>query len=166
MSTHPNDALSPGLDQPSAPQIQPKSATSAEICQEKSLGSAEYVSALFAPSDHIAFFLRKLAPNGDTLDFTQKVVTAKEACTKTFQDWLQIKNRFEYDIYLCTNPVKSGADGRTKDEIETARRVFLDIDKDAQAAVERVSQSSLVPTPNFMLLTSPANGSWCGPSKG
>ena len=53
------------------------------------------------------------------------------------------------------NTLKKDAHTRTKDDIETIRHLYLDIDRDGPAALEAIHTSSLVPNPNFVLETSP-----------
>jgi hypothetical protein len=53
------------------------------------------------------------------------------------------------------NTLKPDAQGRTKDDIETIRHLYLDIDRDGPTALERLEDSGLVPRPNYVLETSP-----------
>jgi hypothetical protein len=48
-----------------------------------------------------------------------------------------------------------GWPGRTKDDIETIRHLYLDIDHNGPLALETVEHSALVPRPNYVLETSP-----------
>jgi hypothetical protein len=53
------------------------------------------------------------------------------------------------------NPLKQDASTRTKDDIETIRHLYLDLDHGGSAALEGIKNSDLVPQPNYVLNTSP-----------
>jgi len=89
---------------------------------------------------------------GETL---QRITTAQKAASSEFQAWLRHKNATGADIYIGMNPLKRDASTRTKDDIETIRHVYLDLDHGGEAALETVENSSLVPKPNYVLQTSP-----------
>ena len=53
------------------------------------------------------------------------------------------------------NPIKDGAYSRTKDNIQSIRHVYLDLDRNGDQALEAIRNSAEVPAPNFVLDTSP-----------
>jgi hypothetical protein len=53
------------------------------------------------------------------------------------------------------NPIKDGAYTRTKPHIKDIRHVYLDLDRKGEEALEAIRNSVEVPTPNFVLDTSP-----------
>jgi hypothetical protein len=53
------------------------------------------------------------------------------------------------------NPIKEGASSRTKRDIKDIRHVYLDLDRNGDQALQAIRNSSEVPTPNFVLDTSP-----------
>jgi hypothetical protein len=53
------------------------------------------------------------------------------------------------------NPLKQDASTRTKDDIETIRHLYVDLDHDGTAGLEAIKNSDLVPQPNYVLNTSP-----------
>ena len=53
------------------------------------------------------------------------------------------------------NALKHDAQSRTKEDIETIRHLYLDIDRNGPMALEAVETSVLVPRPNYVLETSP-----------
>ena len=73
----------------------------------------------------------------------------------TFQ--LQIdKNSFQFHIiYIGMNPLRLDASTRTKDDIDSIRHVYLDLDHNGHDSLKSVENSSLVPRPNYVLATSP-----------
>jgi RepB DNA-primase N-terminal domain/Protein of unknown function (DUF3987) len=110
--------------------------------------AADYLLRLFEPSDRIALmFLKK----GE--DVRHKFLTAEEAANSGCLEQLQKANAAGWNIYVCMNPLK--ADRRIKENIAAVRTVYIDVDENGKAALDKVFQSSLVPEPNFVLQSSP-----------
>jgi hypothetical protein len=86
---------------------------------------------------------------------TQRITSAQKASSPEFQAWLRYKNANGADIYVGMNPLKQDASTRTKDDIETIRHLYVDLDHNGSAALERIKNSDLVPQPNYVLNTSP-----------
>src|SRR5712692_7547622 len=116
-----------------------------------SLSASEYLSENFKPSDRIAILVLNRI-RGET---TQRIISAQKAGSPEFQAWLRYKNANGADIYLGMNPLKHDASTRTKDDIETIRHLYLDLDDGGSTALEAVENSDLVPKPNYVLDTSP-----------
>ena len=116
-----------------------------------SLYGSDYINGNFEPSDRVAVLILNRSC-GETL---QRITTAQKAASPELQAWLRHKNATGADIYLGMNPLKRDASTRTKDDIETIRHVYLDLDHGGEAALETVENSSLVPKPNYVLQTSP-----------
>jgi hypothetical protein len=53
------------------------------------------------------------------------------------------------------NPLKKDALTRTKEQIESIRHVYLDLDHGGSQALEAIENSSVVPKPNYVLNSSP-----------
>jgi hypothetical protein len=116
-----------------------------------SLSGSDYINGNFEPSDRVAVLILNRSC-GETL---QRITTAQKAASPELQAWLRHKNATGADIYIGMNPLKRDASTRTKDDIETIRHVYLDLDHGGEAALETVGNSSLVPKPNYVLQTSP-----------
>jgi hypothetical protein len=116
----------------------------------ESLTASDYILQNFEESDRIAILVLRRR-SGETL---QRITTAKNAASGDFQQWLRHKN-LASDVYVGMNTLKPDAQGRTKDDIETIRHLYLDIDRDGPTALERLEDSGLVPRPNYVLETSP-----------
>ena len=114
-------------------------------------GASEYISDNFKPSDRIAL----LVLNRNLGETTQRITTAQKAAGPEFQAWLRYKNANGADIYLGMNTLKQDASTRTKDDIETIRHLYLDLDHSGSAGLEAIKNSDLVPQPNYVLNTSP-----------
>jgi hypothetical protein len=113
--------------------------------------ASEYINANFKPSDRIAV----LVLNRNLGETTQRITTAQKAATPEFQAWLRYKNANGADIYVGMNPLKQDSATRTKDDIDTIRHLYLDLDHGGSAALEGIKNSDLVPQPNYVLNTSP-----------
>jgi hypothetical protein len=113
--------------------------------------ASEYINDNFKPSDRIAV----LVLNRSLGETTQRITTAQKAASPEFQAWLRYKNANGADIYVGMNPLKQDASTRTKDDIETTRHLYLDLDHGGSAGLEAIKNSDLVPQPNYVLNTSP-----------
>src|SRR5260370_13059698 len=112
--------------------------------------ASQYLKENFEPSDRIAI----LVLNRSRAETTQRITSAEKASSPEFQAWLRYKNASGADIYVGMNPLKQDASTRTKDDIETIRHLFLDLDPGGSTALEGVENSGLLPQPNYVLNTS------------
>ena len=112
---------------------------------------SEYILDNFERSDRIAL----LVLNRDLAETIQRITSADKASSPEFQAWLRYKNANGSDIYVGMNPLSPDASTRTKDDIESIKHVYLDLDHGGQDALQSVEDSSLVPKPNYVLATSP-----------
>ena len=117
----------------------------------KSLTAPEYVRALFEPTDNVAILVRNRRL-GHTL---QRITKAEIITSPEFQAALLEQNRAGADVFVGMNPVKDGAHSRSKQSLKEILHVYLDIDRNGDQAIELIRTSLDVPTPNFVLNTSP-----------
>lgn len=123
----------------------------AKQSDKKEITAPDYIRANFDPSDRLAVLVRN-RKRGETL---QRISTAVKIAAPQFQDWLRYKNeRDGCDIYLGMNPLKPEAHTRTKDDIQTIKHLYLDLDHEGSESLAAVEQSDLVPAPSFVLSTS------------
>src|SRR5216683_8026382 len=113
--------------------------------------ASEYILDNFELTDRIAM----LVLNRDFGETIQRITSAQKAASPEFQAWLRYKNANGSDIYLGMNPLRQDAATRTKEEIETIRHVYLDLDQGGPEALQSVRNSSAVPKPNYVLTSSP-----------
>jgi RepB DNA-primase from phage plasmid len=85
----------------------------------------------------------------------QRITSAEIVAGPEFQSWLRNENAGGSDIFVGMNPIKNGADARTKPNISEIRHLYLDIDTGGQDALDAIRNSSEIPAPNFVLDTSP-----------
>jgi hypothetical protein len=116
------------------------------------LSPTEFIRANFEYSDRIAILVRN-AKRGET---TQRISTRTKVTDTPFQDWLRYKNeRDSCDIYVGMNALKATAFTRTKHDILAIRHLYADLDRDGSASLAAIEKSTQVPTPNYVLNTSP-----------
>jgi hypothetical protein len=125
--------------------------TTSSTFTPRSLSASEYALALFDPADTVAI----LARNRRTAQTVQRITSAETVAGPEFQSRLRNENAAGADIFIGMNPLKEGADGRTKDNIQGIRHLYLDLDTGGQDALEAIRNSTEVPAPNFVLDTSP-----------
>jgi hypothetical protein len=116
------------------------------------IGPQDYLRANFQPSDRLAILVRNHR-RGETM---QRITTAGRVMEPSFEQWLHFKNEREgFDVYVGMNPLKPDARTRTKPDILAIRHLYVDLDQDGAASLASIERSNLVPTPNYVLFTSP-----------
>jgi hypothetical protein len=113
--------------------------------------ASEYILDNFEQTERIAM----LVLNRDFGETIQRITSAQKAASPEFQAWLRYKNANGSDIYVGMNPLKKDAVTRTKEEIESIRHVYLDLDQGGSEALEAIENSAIVPKPNYVLNSSP-----------
>jgi hypothetical protein len=117
----------------------------------RSLTSSEYLRELFEPTDNVAILVR----NRGTGKTVQRIAKAEMVASPEFQQWLAMHNAAGADVFVGMNPIKDEAFSRTKDNIKDIRHVYLDLDRNGDASLAAIRNSTDVPAPNFVLDTSP-----------
>jgi hypothetical protein len=115
------------------------------------LSASDYILDNFEPNDRIAMLVLNRY-FGETI---QRITSAQKASSPEFQAWLRYKNANGSDIYIGMNPLRQDASTRTKEDIESIRHVYLDLDHGGPEALKSVKDSSAVPKPNYVLTSSP-----------
>ena len=115
------------------------------------VNAPDYILENFQASDRVAILVRD-SKRSETI---QRITTAENAASPDFQAWLRYKN-LTSDLYIGMNVLKPVAQSRTKEDIDTIRHVYLDIDRRGPETLESIRNSSGVPRPNYVLETSPA----------
>lgn len=67
----------------------------------------------------------------------------------------EFRNGYQRCIYMGMNPLRQDASTRTKEDIDSIRHVYLDLDHRGPEALKSVENSSAVPKPNYVLTSSP-----------
>src|SRR5258708_9030859 len=113
--------------------------------------ASEYILDNFEQTDRIAM----LVLNRDFGETIQRITSAHKASSPEFQAWLRYKNANGSDIYIGQNPLRKDASTRTKEDIESIRHVYLDLDHGGPEAPASVENSSVAPKPKYRLTSSP-----------
>jgi len=117
----------------------------------QNLTTQRYVLENFATKDRIAL----LALHRTTNEVIQRITTAETLSSADFQAWLRYLNSQKHDLYLSMNTLKRGSRGRTKEDIDCIRHIFLDFDQNGDRAVEKLLARTDLPLPNYLVSTSP-----------
>ena len=108
--------------------------TAEEKENKKSISAAEYIRTTFHSSDRLAVLVRNRS-RGETI---QRITTSARIVEPAFQEWMHFKNEKEScDIYVGMNTLKPEARTRTKEDIQTIRHLYVDIDHDGPAALAK-----------------------------
>jgi len=110
--------------------------------------ASEYILSLFYPDDLIAVMTKRQGEKP-----IHSFAKASAVAAHPFLASLRKQNDAGADIYICMNPLS--AERRTKENVSAIRTAYLDIDKNGAAALDKISQSTLVPAPHFILQSSP-----------
>ncbi len=113
--------------------------------------ASEYILDSFDAADRIAI----LVLNRDFGETIQRITSAQKAASPEFQAWLRYKNANGSDVYIGMNPLKKDASTRTKEDIESIKHVYIDLDHGGAEALRAIENSSIVPKPNYVLNSSP-----------
>jgi RepB DNA-primase from phage plasmid len=117
----------------------------------RTLTASEYVRELFRPEENAAILVR----NRSTGHTVQTIAKAETIASPDFQSWLANQNAVGSDVFVGMNPIKDGAQSRTKANLGDIRHVYLDLDRKGDESLEAIRNSTEVPPPNFVLDTSP-----------
>jgi hypothetical protein len=130
---------------PPLSNVQPKG-------QSDETNAAEYIRSNFESFDRIAILVR----NAMRRETMQRIGSLERVVSSQFQEWMFYKNDQEgCDIYVGMNALKPAAFRRTKQDILAIRHLYADLDRDGSSSLRAIEKSSLVPTPNYVLNTSP-----------
>jgi len=98
--------------------------------------ASEYILDNFEPRDRIAM----LVLNRDFGETIQRITSAQKASSPEFQAWLRYKNANGSDIYIGQNPLRKDASTRTKEDIESIRHVYLDLDHGGPESLDEAAK--------------------------
>src|SRR5580704_17255116 len=122
----------------------------AEKSEQLIPSASEYILDNFDAADRIAI----LVLNRDFGETIQRITNAQKVASPEFQAWLRHKNANGSDIYVGMNPLTKDASTRTKEDIESIKHVYLDLDCGGVKALHAVRNSSILPKPNYVLNSS------------
>ena len=112
---------------------------------------SRYIRENFEPTDRLAVVLL----NKQTNAVVQRLGSAERIASPEFQSWLRHMNAQRNEVYVSMNALYDGARGRTKDDIGAIRHIYLDFDENGTAAVQKLLEREDLPTPNYLVNSSP-----------
>lgn len=111
----------------------------------------DYIKDHFEPNDRLAIVLI----NREKGLVQQEFKSAREIVEDRYQAHLRGANRDNFDVYATVNTLRPGATGRTKEDIDQIRHIYLDVDGGGKEAVAKILNAPGVPKPHAVLETSP-----------
>jgi len=111
----------------------------------------EYIRDLFRPNDRIVICWKIHTAT----TFHQRFLSAEDACQDRYQRFLRAMNAQGNNIYIGMNPIHARSRSRTKADIAEIRRVYLDVDHEADTVLNTILLDAHLPQPNYVLNTSP-----------
>ena len=111
----------------------------------------DFIKDNYDPDDRLAVVIKNPHENR----VTQRMDTAKAIASPDFQKWLRDHNERGGEIYLTTNTLMPKSSTRTRQDVLAIRHVYLDIDAEGPAVLQKVMTDPRVPKPNYVVNTSP-----------
>ena len=111
----------------------------------------DFIKDNYDPDDRLAVVIKNPHENR----VTQRMDTAKAIASPDFQKWLLDHNERGGEIYLTTNALSPASSTRTRQDVLTIRHIYLDIDTEGPAVLQKVMNDPRVPKPNYVVSTSP-----------
>jgi hypothetical protein len=111
----------------------------------------DYIRSHYDKADRLAVVAIE-RPSGH---MKQEIRTAEEIASPAYQAKLRALNAHDHCIYLSANALHPEATSRTKADVQTIRHVYLDIDHDGKAVVDRILAAKEMPEPHSIVHTSP-----------
>lgn len=122
---------------------------------EQAAGHAEtarrFLARAFMPDDWVAVFLKAY----DTGRVLQRVAPVAMFVEARWLAWLRVMNEHRFNIYVSVNAMTPGRPRRTKASVSAVRQLFLDIDRDGPAVLNRLMSRTDVPVPSCVVCSSP-----------
>lgn len=140
------------LGEPEAPSPPPEHGGAPQSrAQASEEAVRRYITDNFTQDDWLAVFVRK----SETGDVVQRVSPAQRIASSEYQRWLRYMNAHGSDVYMSLNTFRDHSQGRTKADLKEIRHLYLDIDQQGPERLAAVLSDDTVPTPNYVLNTSP-----------
>ncbi len=116
---------------------------------------ADHIRKHFQDTDYLAAVLIYRGNDGKAATVKHEYATAADLASGKRQAHFRAANAAGADIYLTVNALVPGTHRREKQDVQTIRHLYLDVDRDGPAVLERILRSSLVPRPSTVIASSP-----------
>jgi hypothetical protein len=110
-----------------------------------------FLRSSFQTDDWIALFLT----NYRSGLVAQRIGPLSWAMSPRIQAWLHAMNTEGFNVYCSVNALSPGRRARTREAIKAIRHVFLEADDDGPVVLARVAERGDLPTPSYVLTSSP-----------
>lgn len=117
---------------------------------DKAQVPVNYVRDHYNQADRLAVVLI----HRDTGSIKHEFRTAEQLTDDRYQAHLRASNAHGADVYLTVNTLRPEATGRTKNDIDEVRHIYLDVDSGGKEAVNKILQAEGMPKPHSVLETS------------
>jgi hypothetical protein len=113
---------------------------------------ARFLLTGYERRDSVAIFLKSY----QTGRAMQRIVPLTRVLDSGFQEWLRMLNDApdRWNVYVSVNAVSPEKRVRTREAIGAVRHIFLDIDDDADAALNRITRRPDLPCPSYVMRSS------------
>ena len=115
----------------------------------------EYLRQNYEREDRLAVVTIERLEGGRTGQVKQYLATAEEIASPEFQSRLRGANAHNRDIFISPNTIKPEATGRTKNDVDQIRHLYLDVDVGGREAVDKILAAEGMPKPHHIIETSP-----------
>ena len=110
-----------------------------------------FLRAAYEADDWVAIVLKSYV----TGRVTQRVGPISRVVRPTFQAWLRAENAAGVNVYVSVNAVEPHGRSRRRSAISAIRHVFLEADDDAPAVLRAIADRGDLPSPSYVLNSSP-----------
>jgi hypothetical protein len=110
-----------------------------------------FLSIAYSPDDWVAVLLK----SHDTGGTAQRVGPLSLIAHPRFQAWLRAQSVRRFGVYISLNAIRPQRKARTRDAIGDIRHVFVDADRNGQVVLEAIKARRDLPTPSYVVHTSP-----------
>src|SRR5947207_10007808 len=113
--------------------------------------AVDFLGTGYDAEDWIAVFVKSYA----TGRVAQRVAPVSVVMSASVLDWLVRENTELATVYVSVNVARPGQLTRTRRAISGIRHIFVDADRDGNAVVRFIERRRDLPSPSYVLHTSP-----------
>lgn len=110
-----------------------------------------FLRRAYEPDDWIAVFLKHY----ESGEAVQRVGPVQMFQQPRVQSWLRMMNARRFNVYISVNAMTAGVRSRTRDAVRAIRHIFVEVDHDGRAVLATIEARRDLPTPSYVLQSSP-----------
>jgi len=112
----------------------------------------EFLRMAYQPDDWVAVLVKSSGTNR----VAQRIVPVSVAMSSSVQAWLRRENESSgSNVYVSVNALRARTVSRRRSAVGAIRHLFLDADEDADAILQAIERRPDLPTPSYVLCSSP-----------